>query len=268
MLSFPPLKSVDCSHIVFHLPPSTNLNHHYPFPTKNFKLALTPNLSLSSKFRSSSSNDHSTTFLTADDDDGANSLSESISEGGITIEIENIGQNSRRIRSTIAINASLHTIWKLLTDYEKLADFIPGLSVSQLVEKRDSYARLFQIGQQNLAFGLKFNAKGVVDCYERDLQDLPFGQRRDIEFKMIEGDFQVFEGRWSIEQYSKEESEGSESSPDQEFNTTLLYMVDVKPKMWLPVGLVEGRLCKEIKTNLSCIREEAQKAIQDTFPTQ
>lgn len=60
------------------------------------------------------------------------------------------------------------------------------------------YAR--QIGQQNLAFGLKFNAKGVVDCYEKDLECLSSGRKRDIEFKMIEGDFQVFEGKWSIEQ--------------------------------------------------------------------
>jgi ribosome-associated toxin RatA of RatAB toxin-antitoxin module len=53
-----------------------------------------------------------------------------------------------------------------------------------------------------LAFGLKFNAKGIVDCYEKELESLPFGQKRDIEFKMIEGDFQLFEGKWSIEQVS------------------------------------------------------------------
>lgn len=57
-----------------------------------------------------------------------------------------------------------------------------------------------QIGQQNLAFGLKFNAKGIVDCYEKELENLPSGQKRDIEFEMIEGDFQLFEGKWSIEQ--------------------------------------------------------------------
>lgn len=66
---------------------------------------------------------------------------------------------------------------------------------------------LQQIGQQNLAFGLKFNAKGIVDCYEKELESLPFGQKRDIDFKMIEGDFQLFEGKWSIEQvYSVDET--------------------------------------------------------------
>lgn len=51
-----------------------------------------------------------------------------------------------------------------------------------------------------MAFGLKFSAKGIVDCFEKELETLPYGQRRDIEFKMIEGDFKIFEGRWSIEQ--------------------------------------------------------------------
>lgn len=57
-----------------------------------------------------------------------------------------------------------------------------------------------QVGQQNLPFGLKFNAKGFLDCYEKDLEIFPTGKKRDIDFKMIEGDFQLFEGKWSIEQ--------------------------------------------------------------------
>lgn len=54
----------------------------------------------------------------------------------------------------------------------------------------------------------------------------------------------------------------SDSFDDQGYQTTLVY-VDVKPKVWLPVRLVEGRHCNEIRTNLSCIREEAEKAFQN-----
>ncbi|XP_073152230.1 uncharacterized protein [Henckelia pumila] len=117
-------------------------------------------------------------------------------EDNFEIEIENTGKNSRRIRSKVVVQANLQTLWEVLTDYERLADFIPGLAVSQLLEKGDNFVRLFQVGQQDLAFGLKFNAKGTIDCFEKDLQTLPFGQKRDIEFKMVEGDFQVFEGKW------------------------------------------------------------------------
>ena len=43
--------------------------------------------------------------------------------------------------------------------------------------------------------------------------------------------------------------------------TSLSYLVNVKPKFWLPVGLVEARLCKEIKVNLASIRRQALKSI-------
>ncbi|KAK8639636.1 hypothetical protein V6N13_138009 [Hibiscus sabdariffa] len=180
---------------------------------------------------------------------------DSICEDGVLIEIKKLGGNSRRIRSKIGIEASLDTVWNILTDYEKLADLIPGLAVSKVVEKKDKFARLFQIGQQKLPLGLKFNAKGVIDCYEKDVEILPNGRKREIKFKMVEGDFTNFEGTWSIEEVNKRKRE----EDGEEWETTLSYLVDVKPKMWLPVGLVEGRLSKEIKTNLSCIREEANR---------
>lgn len=118
----------------------------------------------------------------------------------IEIEIENTGKNSRRIRSTIPIEASLQTVWNMLTDYSRLAEFIPNLTISQLLEKGDNFARLFQVGQQEIAFGLNFKAKVIVDCYEKELICLSSSIRRDIEFKMVEGDFQLFEGKWCIEQ--------------------------------------------------------------------
>ncbi|XP_071716355.1 uncharacterized protein [Rutidosis leptorrhynchoides] len=180
-------------------------------------------------------------------------------DDGIEVEIEKLSKNRRRIRSTVVIDASVERIWGILTDYERLADFIPSLVVSQVLDKRENFARLLQIGQQKLAFGLKFNAKGVVDCYEKDFESLPYGERRVIEFKMIEGDFELFEGKWCIEQSTAGTLEQSGSLVGQPYITTLSYMVEVEPKMWLPVQLVEGRISKEIKMNLFCIREVAQK---------
>ncbi|XP_050236080.1 uncharacterized protein LOC126686095 [Mercurialis annua] len=185
-------------------------------------------------------------------------------EDGVFIQIEKLGWNSRRIRSKIAINSSLDTIWNVLTDYEKLADFIPGLAVSKLLDKKHNVARLYQVGQQNLPLGLKFNAKAILDSFEKDVEIFASGKRRNIEFKMTEGDFQFFDGKWSIEQVIKPRSEERDVSTGQEFETTLSYSVDFKPKLWLPIQLVEGRLYRDVQTNLSCIREEAQKMTMHT----
>ncbi|GMP87301.1 hypothetical protein CsSME_00039737 [Camellia sinensis var. sinensis] len=63
-----------------------------------------------------------------------------------------------------------------------------------------------------------------------------------------------------------ERCEDGNSLVGEEFHTTLSYVVDVEPKLWLPVSLVEGRLCREIQANLSCIRAEAEKAKRGILP--
>ncbi|KAL5068953.1 hypothetical protein RYX36_019840 [Vicia faba] len=224
------------------------------------KSKTTPFFSPASKSNNLDDDDNDSGNLLATED---NEIQEpdSLVEDGVFIEVTKLEKNSRRIESRISIDATLDSVWDILTDYERLPDFIPGLALSKLIQKAPSFARLLQIGEQNLAFGLKFDAKGVIDCYEKELETLPSGIKRDIDFKMIEGDFQLFEGKWSISQLF---SSGSDESPVREISTTLSYIVDVKPKMWLPVGLIEGRLCKEIKKNLISIRGEAQKAIDRT----
>ncbi|MCL7025802.1 hypothetical protein MKW94_018156 [Papaver nudicaule] len=124
---------------------ATNKAPIYP---SNLKLLLS---SSSIKFSSDSSdfelppvNEDDTYDLGTMSSSSVESVSSSDSKNGVDIEIEEIGKNSRRIRSQIGIDASLETIWDILTDYERLADFIPGLAVSKLLEKGENFARLFQ----------------------------------------------------------------------------------------------------------------------------
>ncbi|KAL5229602.1 hypothetical protein ABZP36_028378 [Zizania latifolia] len=84
-----------------------------------------------------------------------------------------------------------------------------------------------RVGEQDLALGFKFNAKVTIDCYEAEMQLLPTGvRRREIAFNMIDGDFKVFEGKWSVQ-----EVDGGGISADQEFWTTLSYVVELEPKL-------------------------------------
>lgn len=94
---------------------------------------------------SSSNTDSSSSFLADDDNNVDDSSLPSISVDGVHIELKTLGNNRRRIRSTVAIDAPLHIVWNILTDYERLADFVPGLAVSQLLDKGRNYARLYQV---------------------------------------------------------------------------------------------------------------------------
>ncbi|CAM0949098.1 unnamed protein product [Alopecurus aequalis] len=180
---------------------------------------------------------------------------------GFEMEVRKVPgkKNRRAVRARVHVGAPLEAVWATLTDYEGLAGFIPGLSECRLLRQDAAFARLYQVGEQDLALGFKFNAKGTIDCYEGEMEALPAGaRRREIAFNMVEGDFKVFEGKWCVEEADDSNREG-EISADQEFQTTLSYVVELEPKLWVPVRLLEGRICKEIKTNLVCIREEAER---------
>eukprot|EP01018_Ginkgo_biloba_P008494 Gb_11319 [translate_table: standard] len=94
-------------------------------------------------------------------------------------------------------------LWLVVSDNCELGPLINIFGNAQTIVRntfKSDSGLCFAIGQQNLAFGLKFKAKGIVDVYENELEILPLGIQRDIDFKMVEGDFQVFEGKWRIEQ--------------------------------------------------------------------
>lgn len=238
--------------------PYFNFHFHFRF---HFKLRCLP---------SSDSNDIEIQTQTETEDSIPYT---SVDVDGVKIEIEKLPNNSRRIVSSVAIAAPLDAVWNVLTDYERLSDFIPNLAVSRLLLQSPNYARLFQIGEQDLALGLKFNAKGIIDCYEKPLEILSSTSgsgsalKRDIDFQMVQGDFEIFQGTWSLLQQlhmletESETLEDGDTDTDKTTTTTTLlrYVVDVKPKLWLPVRLVEGRLCNDIKINLASIRQYAQK---------
>ncbi|XP_010522868.1 PREDICTED: uncharacterized protein LOC104801335 [Tarenaya hassleriana] len=182
---------------------------------------------------------------------------ELLGDDGVSIEIKKLGKNSRRIHSKVGIEASLDSVWNVLTNYEKLSDVYSTLVSSELVEKEGNRSRVLQIAQKSL-LGVKVSAKVVLDFYEKDLEILPNGKRRDIEFKMVEGNFHSLQGKWTIEQFDEGETSESEA---KDVRTTLSYLVDVQPKPWLPVGLIEGRFCNEIEANLSGIRQASLKPV-------
>lgn len=71
---------------------------------------------------------------------------EAVFEDGFEIEIAEGGKkNQRIIRARIRVDADLEIVWSVLTDYEGLADFIPSLEVSRLVERGEKFARLYQV---------------------------------------------------------------------------------------------------------------------------
>jgi ribosome-associated toxin RatA of RatAB toxin-antitoxin module len=148
----------------------------------------------------------------------------------------------RQISARIQIPHPVEKVWQVLTDYDRLADFIPSLAKSQKIEHPQGGIRLEQVGTQSwLKF--KFCAKVVLDMVEQ----FP----HQLDFQMVEGDFKKFFGSWILQ-----------PSVDGT-STELLYTICVLPPLSMPIGIIERRLKSGLVLNLSAIRLRADAMFGD-----
>ncbi|WP_413172983.1 SRPBCC family protein [Anabaena azotica] len=158
----------------------------------------------------------------------------------VTIQVEKLSERQRQITAKVQIPHPVEKVWKILTDYEALTEFIPNLAKSSLLEHPNGGIRLEQIGSQRL-LNFKFCARVVLDLEEIFL--------KQINFQMVEGDFKGFSGFWCLEPYSLGEHQG----------TNLCYTIQVWPKLTMPISIIESRLSKDLQLNLLAIRQRASE---------
>jgi ribosome-associated toxin RatA of RatAB toxin-antitoxin module len=152
----------------------------------------------------------------------------------VEVQIEKIAERQRQITALLQIPHSVDKVWKVLTDYEALADFIPNLAKSRLLKHPEGGIRLEQVGAQRF-LNINFCARVVLDLEEY----FP----KEIIFRMVEGDFREFSGSWQLKPCLQ--NEGS--------TTDLSYTVKVWPRRTMPVALIERRLSNDMRLNLAAI---------------
>jgi len=179
--------------------------------------------------------DNETTDYNLDIDSDDTPL-DSADHNQIEVQVEKIAERQRQITAVIHIPTSVEKVWKILTDYEALPDFIPNLAKSRLLEHPTGGIRLEQVGSQSL-LNFKFCARVILDLEE-------FFPKL-INFKMVEGDFKGFSGSWSLEPCSL----------NGDLGTKLSYRIQVWPKLIMPISIIERRLSRDLKSNLLAISQ-------------
>jgi ribosome-associated toxin RatA of RatAB toxin-antitoxin module len=157
----------------------------------------------------------------------------------VQVQIQRIAQRQRQITAKVKIPHPVEQVWKVLTDYEALPDFIPNLAQSRKINHPTGGIRLEQVGSQRV---LRFNfcARVILDLEE-------FFPHK-ISFQMVEGDFKDFSGSWNLE-------------PEPQgllMETNLCYTVKVWPKLTMPATLIERRLSQDMALNLLAIRQRVE----------
>ncbi|XP_020705996.1 uncharacterized protein LOC110116660 isoform X1 [Dendrobium catenatum] len=168
-------------------------------------------------------------------------------ERPVHYEVDVVSWRERRIRAKVLVHADVDTVWTVLTDYERLADFIPNLIYSGRIPcPHPGRIWLEQRGLQRALYW-HIEARVVLDLQEFTKLD----NGRELQFTMVDGDFMKFEGKWSIKT-------GPRSS-----TTILTYEVSVIPRFNLPAIFLERIIRSDLPVNLRSVACRAEKCIED-----
>ncbi len=88
------------------------------------------------------------------------------------------------------LDAPQEVVWQTLTDYGRLAEFIPGMRSSRLVERRGAVAVVEQTGDAGFLF-FRFPIEVTIESTERPPHAL--------EARMLKGNLKRLEGAYRIE---------------------------------------------------------------------
>ncbi|KAL1196324.1 hypothetical protein V5N11_005467 [Cardamine amara subsp. amara] len=168
-------------------------------------------------------------------------------ERKVRCEVDVISWRERRIRGEIWVDSDSQSIWNVLTDYERLADFIPNLVCSGRIPcPLPGRIWLEQRGLQRALYW-HIEARVVLDLHE--CPDSPNG--RELHFSMVDGDFKKFEGKWSVK------------SGIRSIGTLLSYEVNVIPRFNFPAIFLERIIRSDLPVNLRAVARQAEKFFKD-----
>ena len=152
-----------------------------------------------------------------------------------TMEI--LPKGARRLAAQLRTSIGFEDLWKVLTSYDQLSEFIPNLASSKLISRKDNKVILSQVGSQEF-FGFRFSAEVLIQLIEDRHNGV-------LKFNLLKGDFQRFEGSWNI------------NKPSDKKGSLLLYELTVQGCIGMPVSLIEQRLRKDLTANLLAVEKAA-----------
>ncbi|XP_049402951.1 uncharacterized protein LOC125866686 isoform X2 [Solanum stenotomum] len=166
-------------------------------------------------------------------------------EKNVGCEVEVVSWRERKIKAEILVNADVDSVWNALTDYERLADFVPNLVSRRIPCPHPGRIWLEQRGIQRSLYW-HIEARVVLDLQEF----IKSNNVRELHFSMVDGDFKKFEGKWSVRV-------GTRSS-----TAILSYEVSVIPRFNFPAIFLERIIRSDLPVNLQALSCRAENSYQ------
>lgn len=141
-----------------------------------------------------------------------------------------------RIDASLLVEAHHHIAWQVLTDYDNLAAFVPGLQTSRIVSAPGEPLLLKQTGRSGFlafSFPVEFVAR---------LDETPLAA---IRFEAVSGNLSSKFGAWQIE------ARGN--------LTQLSYRAEIVPGFWVPGVIGAAVMGQDVRGKLLAVAAEMRR---------
>lgn len=149
-------------------------------------------------------------------------------------------ENAFYVDARLRVDAHHHIAWQVLTDYNNLARFVPGMQTSEIVSGPGQPLLLRQTGQSGF---LVFNVP--VDVTVRIDEIL----LEAVRFQAVAGSLSNKSGEWRLEEQGEA--------------TLLLYRASITPGFWVPTLIAAPAMARDIGRKLTGVANEIRRRATD-----
>lgn len=143
----------------------------------------------------------------------------------------------------VLVDASPDQVWQVLTDYGNLSKFIPNMASSKILESRDNRKVIEQVDSRQV-FVVTITSRTKLAIQETD--------RKQIDFRLIDGDLSQMEGYWKMEPVS--------SVPRRPPNQILItYTVNAQPTASTPIDAFYSIFKEALGDTLQAVKKEVKR---------
>lgn len=140
------------------------------------------------------------------------------------------------VSSEVALATSAELAWQVLSDYNRLAEFVPDLRVSRVISAPGEPLQVEQSGEAGFLI-FRFSIDVVLDI--EDEAPVRLG------FRAIRGNMRTMRGEWRIEK----------SAP----GIRLIYAAELEPSFWVPPVIGPAVLRRDISAQIEGVVREIER---------
>lgn len=171
--------------------------------------------------------------------DTLSSEKQKLINGNIIVTLSNLENKVIGVTGKIYIGSQPAKVWTVLTDYENLKNFIPHMTMSNLLEEKGDEKTITQTGRTGV---LVFKKTSYVKLKVTE------EYLKRIKFEQISGDFKVYKGAWTFEYSQKAQG------------TFVTFKAEVKPDFFAPRFVTRHIQKRDLPAILTAIKRRVESS--------